>query len=437
MARPKKTIDASETDATQSSMVAGMVAGLKNAKDIADFNVGGMFSQEVGIPLPSIALRYLFQSTCIPLSKIIQIAGEEGSAKSAFLNEMANWILTFKGLYVYAENENKDTRNLRSSILGWDPLKTQNIIETATTDMQEWQTFMTRNILNAKNIQTAKGGIGRTVPVMFAVDSLTGTPLKEQVEEVEADGSAKIGYPVMANVLAKYFRTMPKQIADYPFWFVATNHAKPGSTPQGLPTVNIPGGKSIKFMETLEIQMSRVRDINKMTAKGLTVRFKTNKNSMGPGRKTIEADLLWTIGEDATGNFRQYTAWDWHTAAIKLLASFDTEAYMRNAIREITDIRITKASACLATSELLGAVEPISYYEMSQRLEQRPDILSKLYKLLHITPTAEFETGKCFKQQRAEAQKAAAAVVASRYAMTSLLPAMSGDELTDEDKAGE
>ena len=42
----------------------------------------------VGLPLPALCLRYLFQSTVFPLSRIIQITGQEGSCKSAFQFEM-------------------------------------------------------------------------------------------------------------------------------------------------------------------------------------------------------------------------------------------------------------------------------------------------------------------------------------------------------------
>jgi hypothetical protein len=39
----------------------------------------------VGLPLPALCLRYLFQSTVFPLSRMTMITGQQGSCKSAFL----------------------------------------------------------------------------------------------------------------------------------------------------------------------------------------------------------------------------------------------------------------------------------------------------------------------------------------------------------------
>jgi len=429
----KKKDIAAEAAVNSSAVLQAMTANLDNS-DIKGFNVGATYSNDVGIPFPALSLRYLFQLTALPLSRLVQIVGEEGSAKSAFLTEMASWILEHDGIYIYAENENKDTRNMRSSIFRWDPRKMANVVDYATSDLEEWQEFLTTNITSAKNIQIKKGGPGRTVPIMFAVDSLTGTAPRGNVADMVSDGHAKKGFADMANLIARWLRGSPSLLKGHPFLLVATNHLKPGTDARGMPTASIPGGKGFKFMETFEIQMKRIGDIRKMTAQGLEVRLKSEKNSAGPGRKQIVANLLWKVGEDENGNFRQYSAWDWHTATIKLLVGFDKEAYMRNAIREASGIQVNSLTKSLAWSDILGVSKesPVSFYELSQRLEQRPDVLAKLYKILHITPCAAFETGTCFLKQRDAAAKSSAEITATRYAQVELLPQMSGDEFNDD-----
>lgn len=431
MAKKKEAVV--DATACSSAMLDAMVGNL-NKSDIQGFNVGVSMSNDVGIPFPALSLRYLFQMTALPLSRLLQIVGEEGSAKSALLTEVASWVLEYDGIYVYAENENKDTRNMRSSIFKWHPKKLANVIDLATDSLESWQTFIGNNIQFAKNIQLKKDGPGRTVPMIFGIDSLTGTAPEALLNDIEKDGFAKRTHPVMANLIAQWLRGSPRLLKDYPFLLVATNHLKPGTDARGLPTYSIPGGKGFKFMETFEIEMRKIRDIDKMAAKGLRVRLKSLKNSAGPGRKTIEANLLWKIGEDAEGNFRQFSAWDWHTASIEMLMKFDTEAYMRNAIRDACGIQVASVSKCLAYSEKLGVPKdsPISFYAMSQLLEQHPDILKALYKILHITPCAHFVPGVCFMKQREAATKAVATDVSHRYAQMELLPAMSGDELHSE-----
>jgi RecA/RadA recombinase len=417
-----------------SDLLAGVVSKLNANKDIAAFNTGMSVANDVGIPLPALALRYLFQITAIPLSRIVQLIGEEGSAKSAFLTEMARWVLLHDGLYFFAENENKDTRTLRSSLLSWEDKLIKRVVDQPTKYMEAWQMFLTRSIESAKHLQMLKTGPGRTIPILFGVDSLTGTASKATIDKVIAQGFASKSYADVAYLVAQWMRCTPELIGNFPFLFVATNHAKPAKDDMGNPIYNVPGGKGTKFMETFEFLLKRVGDLKKANTKGIRIRFKNMKNSLGPGRKTIEANMLWQIIPHGEG-FRQMTAWDWHTASIEMLQTFETEAKTRDAIKDVTGIRVTSVSKKLCYSDLLGAGDksnPISYFQMSQILETRPDVLAKLYPVLHITPCVPFAPGHDYWIQQRDASKAAATVVATRYAQSALLPQLSGDELTDE-----
>ena len=218
----------------------------------------------VGLPLPALCLRYLFQSTVFPLSRIIQITGQEGSCKSAFQFELMRWHHVYGGGSVFIENELKDSPELRWSMLQWNPVWLARHEFIQTYYLEEWQDALTKFVDVAKQQQDAEHGPGRTIPIMFSVDSLTATAPRELAKKIEEEGHATRSFALAANLISGYMRTMPGRIERYPFTVCGTNHLKPSTDFMGRPTSTVPGGKSIKFMETYEIEMERIAAINKL-----------------------------------------------------------------------------------------------------------------------------------------------------------------------------
>ena len=374
----------------------------------------------VGLPLPALALKYLFQSTVLPLSRIVQITGEEGSAKSALLYEIMRWHMVYGGGAALMENENKDSPELRKSIFRWDPNFLSRCIATPTYTLEEWQAALTQLMATSRAWQDAPTGPGRTIPTCFGVDSIMATATKDEVAGVEKDGYASRGFAIAANLIARYMRTMPKQIQNYPFTIVGTNHLKPSTTAQGLPTASVPGGKAVKFMETYEIEMKRApgkHDIDLLEYGGLRLRLTARKNSLGPSRKSITAELLWWYSDDGTGALRQQTAWDWNTATIEMILAFETlsgKKTIYNRLKEITGIRATSRSRKEACSSVLGvpSTAPVPYRVLGGMLEERLDLMPDIYHALGIAERAAFQPGVDYllAQENARAAGAADAV---------------------------
>lgn len=433
MARKKQQVVATDVEAHTAGMLTSMMSGLGKNENIKGFNVGAGLPDDVCIPFPALCLRFLFQYEGLPLSRAIELAGEEGSCKSALLNEIAKWVIDSSGMYVYAENENKDTRALRSALYHWDQSRISRVLDYKTTAMQDWQRFVTANIENAKEYQTREDGPGKTVPLIIGVDSLTSTATEQRVEATIKAGHGGRGYADHALVLSDYLRALPQMFKGFPFIFAGTNHLKPGTTPQGIPTESVPGGKSMKFMSTFRIRTVAKKPIDKQHLQGKVIELCMRKNSVGPNGKKFLVNFVWTRVKSAAGDSVQYASWDWHTASIMLLLTFK-EAYIRNPIKELTGIVSLNAARCLGYSPVLGVPrdKPVTYYELSQLLEQRPEILQELYHILGISTSHMFQPGVCFDKQRAAATEAMAKVVASRYANTALLPVMT-DGLFDED----
>lgn len=385
----------------------------------------------VGLPLPALCLRYLFQSTVFPLSRIIQITGEEGSCKSSFLYELYRWHMVYGGGAVLAENENKDSPELRNSILEWNPTWLSRFELVPTCSLQEWQKVMSSFVDHMKMIQDSPDGPGRTVPVCFSVDSIMATATEEELAQIKKEGFATRGFAVAALLIAKYMRNMPKLIKGYPFTIAGTNHLKPSTDARGLPSSSVPGGKAVKFMETFEIEMKRAHgkyDIDTLEYGGMRLKFTARKNSLGPSRKSITAELLWWYTDDGTGKWRQRTAWDWNTATIELLESFGAEGSGKktvyNILKDITGIVVVSRGQRTAYSEKLGIPksDPQLWRIVAAELEKRPDMLVEVYKVLGVTQRAAFDPGVDYAVLQQEAQARAAQAGRNLYEAVSELP---------------
>ena len=399
----------------------------------------------VGLPLPALCLRYLYQSTVMPLSRITQIAGTEGCCKTSFLFEMMRWHIMYGGGAVFAENEGKDSADLRHAVYQWDRAYVNRTLVVPTSCVNEWQSVWTYYIGEIKKQQTAEGGPGRTYPMLVAVDAITSTATREEIEDIEKNGYAQRGYPLMAQSISRYMRTMPRQIQGFPISVAGTNHLKPSTDARGLPTHTIPGGMSVKFMETNEIIMKRAAvgaDIDKADCSGLRLVLKMNKNSAGPSRKQITAEFLWWSAEDPnTGDWRQYAAWDWDTATIDMLLSFENANGKKTLYKnlcEVTGLRVVSKSTKMAYSDVLGIPkdDPQHFRIVAAALERRPDVLDKVYRLLGILRKNEFVHGVDYLQAQlsAAAEIEESAVNRSREQASVLLDTGDGDDAADTDE---
>ena len=443
MARRRRSSQVQWQGEERDASLNGMFESMRDKAQLdlqSDISIGTESEANlVGLPLPALCLRYMFQSSTFPLSRIIQITGEEGSAKSAFLYEIFRWHMVYGGGAVLAENENKDSPELRQSILQWNQQWLQRMVVKSTYAMEGWQDVFTKFIDLARDQQDNADGPGRTVPICFGCDSLMATAPQAEIDAVRKEGHSMRGYALAANLIARYMRTMPERIKHYPFTMAGTNHLKPGTDMRGLPTAAIPGGKAVKFMETYEVEMKRAHgghDIDKLEYGGLRLKLTARKNSLGPSRKSITAELLWWYEDLGNGEFKQQTAWDWDTATVEMLLSFENakgKKTIYNRLMEICGLKIASKSQRTAYSTILGIPksDPQLYRVVGAAIEQRPDILTQLYQVLGVTARRPFQPGVDYQDLLATAREEAQAEAADLYEDVESLPVL-GDSLTTE-----
>lgn len=371
----------------------------------------------VGIALPALSLRYLFQMNILPLSRMMQITGLQESCKSAFLYEIYRWFRCNEGRAYHIENESKDSDTLRTSILNYDRGAVSLLVSESLEEWQKQISFLLHPKHGVKAGLTGakdKPGPGKTVPLAFGVDSLMSKASEETLDNIEAQGYTDRAHPVEALKISSYLKFIPQRLTGWPFMFIATNHLKPHKGSTGAIEYNIPGGFSVRFQETFEIRMARVADIKGVETQGVTIRFTTAKNSLGPSRKTMTADMKWYLDKDDA--YRQKTFWDWDGATISLLDDF--KGSLRSDISDICDLHtaVVPGKGKRVWSNALGITkdDPVPYSTAGAILEAKPELTSRLHKILGVREYCVFKPGVSYSQQLATAN--AAIEIAEGYA---------------------
>ena len=151
-------------------------------------------------------------------------------------------------------------------------------------------------------------------------------------------------------------------------------------------------------METFEFEMVRVRDIQKIDEGGVNLRIQTRKNSLGPGRITIDVVFRWWWEDDpATGLRIQKHLFDWDDASMALLVqqAKDKKTVWKR-INEVVDLHPQLSKRRVWSRELgISEESPASFADAYRIIEyDRPDILLELYKILGIRQRRAFKFGQ-------------------------------------------
>lgn len=408
----KKKLEQSWNFTDTDNLMDSMFAEAKKIFGTDYFYVGSESEQlVVGLPLPALCLRYLFQSTVFPLSRMTIVTGMQGSCKSAFLYEIFRWHRLYGGRNILLECESKDSPELRASILNYD---SKAVGVKPCESLEEWQTALTRFIqLNQELMTGTKSapGPGRVIPLCIGIDSLMGKASEENIEKVLKEGFSGRAHPVEALKISQFMKVLPQKLATWPFSIVGTNHLKPAQDYMGRPTRNIPGGMSLKFQETFEVEMTFLEDIKRADHDGIVVQMLARKNSLGPSRKKIKASLVWWNDilsdeemekSNAESNVIQRTMWNWHSASIDLLLEIQSKDPSRwKKIEPYLDLHPERSKGSVVWSSALGIppTDKVTFREAGEMLELRTDILKHIHGLLGIRERYIFEPGKDFKAQ--------------------------------------
>jgi RecA/RadA recombinase len=386
----------------------------------------------IGLPLPTLAARYLLQANIFPLSRFTQLRGEFSAGKSAMLIEIMRWFHVYGGGAIMIDTENKGSPTMMSGIFGHNQqYMNRTRVETAAS-VEEWQKkYMGFCQAIHKQID-ADNAPDRVIPICIGVDSISAVEVDRRVEKVADEGHAAAGHPYLARNLSDFMRTaLVPTLRHYPIALVATNHLKEEINSMGFgpPKKYAPGGASLDYYPTLILDMSKASAKN-ITGRyeGQSVRIAATKNNLGaPGRKIV-VNLLWyneiIEAKDAKGNDtyrnQQFHFWDWHTASIRLLMDLQTgdgklspgmDPKLPGLIKQVCDLEYkhgTKNSDTpLVYSTALGITkqQAVSEVEASVILEDNKKVLGMLHGLLGVNEYLVCDPARRYREQVMEELK--------------------------------
>ncbi|HXS25602.1 MAG TPA: hypothetical protein VN719_15310 [Gemmatimonadales bacterium] len=392
----------------------------------------------IGLPFPSFALEFLFQSNVFLLSRFYRFVGEPDNYKSTGLYEVIRWFLICAGYSIFGENENKDTSHLRAAILEqkyeWigdaaKPEFTPACLAGFTHSMEEWQGLFANTIaavtnrhegkarpadaddsrkhfveLAARFAASAKKQLaGWDVPYILGLDSLTGTEAVKVQEQMQSDGHASLGFSTLANLISRYLGGMPRLLRNTSITLVATNHVKPQLDKFGNQITHTTGGRAPKFYETCELQFTREK--SQFSCAGLTgneVLLQMVKNGLGEGEKQIKVPVVSLSQAQGSEQLLLYRGFHWPLATANLLLDAEKIDAARtrvlnkshwDVIREITGARLLPRKQ--VWSERLGIPEhrPASYAAFGRRIDADLQLRHELRQALGITTRTVYRPG--------------------------------------------
>lgn len=382
----------------------------------------------VGIPIPSLVMRYVLARPVLPLSGMNILAGSSGSGKSALMFDMFRWVRECHGRSVYLSNESRTQYDFGCAITNYDK-NAVSIMPTSTSDMWMKQSIGLFKFFKSKMEGTkSKPGVGRIAPWCVGLDSMTARDTADQIENLvgtdlkEAKAPAK-AFPALALQLSQFLKVVPQMIEREPILYLLTAHEKVRMDGNEH-VVHIPGGQAPIYHSTYIFDMTRIRnelcsapsEIALGKAEGILVQIRTHKNTFGPKHRSTKVRLLtWREpSTDAEGNpvAKLCARWDWATADADFLAAicapgdgekkvgFTTE--LAHQIRDVAYVQIgQKTPIRKYTCPQLGFMSEnaCSAEELMEAFWNDEKIVQQIQMLVGIYPGRYFVPGVDYLEQ--------------------------------------
>lgn len=374
---------------------------LQKSNDRDDLIVAGRARQlVVGIPLSALCLKYLIQSSVLPVGRLYQITGLEGSCKSSLLADMMRWVMINLGYAMVFEAEAKDIAELREAIWEYNPtwLNVRALIQQCNS-MNSWMRALGTEIDEVRKYNEGYGGapgVGWRNPYIYGIDAFTAAASDETIGKIDKEGVGR-SFPVEANLIAQYGRTLPVKLRGTSIIIAGTNHLKPKRDDQGNEISNSPGGRAIKFMESIELEMERQGKFKSAQRSGVWLRVETMKNSLGERLKSIRVALVWDWhwNEDRQ-DWVQHAAFDWHSATVDMLLQFEKDKESKatwNAINDVVEINRTRNGRFWSPRLGIPEDRPVTRHEFGRAIDYDLELQTQLYPILGITRRSVFRPG--------------------------------------------
>jgi len=313
MAEPKEPISAADFMAIQ---LAGAQKkfGRENCYMAKDHWV-----RQFGVPLPSLALQYMFCVENLPFGRFYGFSGPTQSFKSSICFWLLRNIMSYGGLGLLVETERKVSDTLMEGIIG----KYLNAMQQYNaTSLEQGQDMITYALDFYK-----KTAVQRHLPYGICWDSLRGVLSEATSDKISKEGHYSKSYSAEAHALSPYFAKMVEELSFWPMLLFFVQHEKnkqqEGYGGGGGQAKSTLGGEAPRFHSTV---LTRSRVVKSPIEGALNpyadVDFKTVKNNLGIlGRRCAATIHFHQRFDEAMGmNVHNYF-FDWAKADCDCLTS--------------------------------------------------------------------------------------------------------------------
>jgi RecA/RadA recombinase len=344
------------------------------------------YIRQFGIPLPSLALQYMFGVENLPMGRFYGFSGATQSMKSSICFWLLRNIMEQGGLGLLVETERKVSDTLMEGIIGMylNALLQFNAISLEQAEQMVNEAFG----FYKKNVP------GKTFPYGICWDSLRGVLSEETSKKIDKEGGVTKQFSSEANSLSKFFAKMVEELSFWPMMLFFVQHEKkkqadgPNSNPHAKSTL---GGDAPAFHATVLTQCVVTQKVKEGAANPYAdVQFRTVKNNLGVLGKRVNVTIHFDQRTTEEGQQIHNYWFNWAKADCDMLLS--DKLANKAEVKAALDLEEFSSQKGYYRSKILG-IEKGTASEVIEILnsDEHVDTLKKLKRALRIQRNLRFD----------------------------------------------
>ncbi len=246
------------------------------------------YIRQFGIPLPSLALQYMYGVENLPMGRFYGFTGATQSMKSSICFWLLRNIMEQGGLGLLVETERKVSDTLMEGIIG----KYINALLQFNAMSLEQAEQMVNDAFGFYK----KNAPERNFPYGICWDSLRGVLSQETSKKIDKEGGVSKQFSSEANSLSKFFAKMVEELSFWPMVLFFVQHEKKkqdgGNGPGAAHAKSSLGGDAPAFHSTVLTRCAVIKKNEEGAANPYAdVQFKTTKNNLGLLGKRVNVTI--------------------------------------------------------------------------------------------------------------------------------------------------
>lgn len=348
---------------------------------------GDHYIQQFGVPLPSLALQYMFGVQNLPFARMYGFRGKTESFKSSMVFYLQKVVMDYMGLGVLVECERKASIDLIEGIVGQHLTdRTLEMMNPGT--IEEVQDMITEIIGFVK-----KSLPERHIPYAFGWDSLRGVLSESTSDKISKDGHYEKTYSAEAHLLSPYFAKLVEELSFWPMMLLFVQHEKTKMAEGGGgggPGSSALGGDAPGFHATV-LTRSRVLKpvVEGAVDKYATIEYRTVKNNLGIKGRRCVVDLHFNRETNPdTGKVKHDYWFDWDYADCRCILSDKLEN--KTAVKDLIHLEEHSTNKGFFRSDTLN-VKKADASEIMEMIRDNGELYDELRRTMNITHNLRFD----------------------------------------------